>query len=168
MKNIPKKLLNIKTEWKLHQKMHILKGSGSNSPVTEILGQIWFCGSVLLDIWRNIHKYWQYQTISVETNIIDCRHLNERQWIKVIAGSTVACVGNGWRRIIRHEYSARHSRSPLLTGQSSNAMYGNRARRKSVIEICREIRHWNPSENVSRNLISAPVSGEIGEERLTD
>ena len=37
-------------------------------------------------------------------------------------------------------------------------MYGNPLGcRKSVIEICREIRRWNPSENVSRNLISVPL-----------
>ena len=38
-------------------------------------------------------------------------------------------------------------------------MYGNHRPQ----EICREIRHRNPSENLSRNLISVPLSSEIGE-----
>ena len=38
-------------------------------------------------------------------------------------------------------------------------MYGNHRPQ----EICREIRHRNPSENLSRNLISVPLSREIGE-----
>ena len=65
MKNIPKKLLNIKTEWKLHQKMHILKGSGSNSPGTKILGQIWFCWSVLLDM-THLEEYSILKTINID------------------------------------------------------------------------------------------------------
>ena len=73
---------------------------------------------------------------------IDCRHLNER--IKVIAQRSVACVGNGCRRIIRHEYSTRgfeaSNRSPVFTGQSSSNGWMATGPRKSVIEICREIR----------------------------
>ena len=85
---------------------------------------------------------------AAETNIIDCRHLNERLWIKVIAAQcTVACVGNGWGRIIRHEYSAKHSRSPVFTGQSSSNVWqssgaGNPSSKsveKSDIEIHRKM-----------------------------
>ena len=116
--------------------------------------KIWF--------WERENK----KRISAETNIIDCRHLNERLWIKIIAqSSTVACVGKCRRRIIRHEYSAskHHSRSPLFTGQSSTAMYGYRARQ--------EIRHRNLSrfptlksigKCVKKSDIGSSVTGEIG------
>ena len=94
--------------------------------------------------------------------IIDCHHLNERLWIKVSAVCSVACVGNGCRRIIRHEYSFE---AQTITGLYRSILLQcmATARRKSVIEICREIRHRNPSENLSRNLISVPLSSEIGE-----
>ena len=101
---------------------------------------------------------------AAEKNIIDCRHLNERLWIKVIAAQcTVACVGNGWGRIIRHEYSAKHSRSPVFTGQSSSNVWqssgaGNPSSKsveKSDVEI-----HWKMCQEIWYRCL---LSGEIGE-----
>ena len=101
---------------------------------------------------------------AAEKNIIDCRHLNERLWIKVIAAQcTVACVGNGWGRIIRHEYSAKHSRSPVFTGQSSSNVWqssgaGNPSTKsveKSDVEI-----HWKMCQEMWYRCL---LSGEIGE-----
>ena len=105
----------------------------------------------------DVERGWMDISSSVEVRAIDCRHLNER--IKVIAQRSVACVGNGCRRIIRHEYSTRgfeaSNRSPVFTGQSSSNGW------QPAQEICREIRHRNRSENLSRNLTSAPLSSEI-------
>ena len=76
--------------------------------------------------------------------IIDCHHLNERLWIKVSAVCSVACVGNGCRRIIRHEYSFE---AQTITGLYRSILLvqcmATIARRKSVeksdIEIHRKI-----------------------------
>ena len=77
--------------------------------------------------------------VTAEMRIIDCHHLNERLWIKVSAVCSVACVGNGCRRIIRHEYSFE---AQTITGLYRSILFQWMAtgRRKSVIEICREIR----------------------------
>ena len=96
------------------------------------------------DVWlsnlfsklADVERGWMDISSSVEVRAIDCRHLNER--IKVIAQRSVACVGNGCRRIIRHEYSTRgfeaSNRSPVFTGQSSSNGW------QSAQEICRENR----------------------------
>ena len=96
------------------------------------------------DVWlsnlfsklADVKRGWMDISSSVEVRAIDCRHLNER--IKVIAQRSVACVGNGCRRIIRHEYSTRgfeaSNRSPVFTGQSSSNGW------QPAQEICREIR----------------------------
>ena len=82
--------------------------------------------------------------VTAEMRIIDCHHLNERLWIKVSAVCSVACVGNGCRRIIRHEYSFE---AQTITGLYRSILLvqcmATIARRKSVeksdIEIHRKI-----------------------------
>ena len=104
-------------------------------------------------MFKDLEPNYFYQHLAAEKNIIDCHHLNERQWIKVIAGSRVACVGNGCRRIIRHEYSAKLADHRSLQ-VNPPPMYGNRAQ---------EIRHRNLSRNpTSKSIGKCVKKSDIG------